>query len=331
MDLSVEYLGLRLKHPFVLGASPIVDDLDKVRRAVEAGASAIVMHSLFEEQLHGEQLWHERVVQAPSETFAEALSYLPEPTQYALGPHEYLEQIRRIKQAVDVPVIGSLNGTTPSGWLEYAALIEGAGADALELNLYALASNPDTSAAELEGVCVEVVRSVRERTRLPIAIKLSPYYTCLGHFAKSLVEAGANGLVLFNRFYQPDIDIDELEVEHTLHLSDPSELLLRLRWLSILSGQLQTDYAVTGGIHDVTGATKAIMAGAQVVQLVSHVLKHGPGCFATLPKQLNLWLEVKEYESLAQLRGSMNLARCSDPSAFERSNYIKVLQGWRQA
>lgn len=329
MDLTSSYLGLKLKHPFVMGASPLVDDLSQVRRIEDAGAAAIVMHSLFEEQLHAEQLHQQHAVDAHGDSFGEALSYLPRGSDYELGPHEYLEQLHAIKQAVDVPVIGSLNGTTPSGWLEFAALIEQAGADALEMNVYALATDPRRPGQGVENETLDVVRQLVARTRLPIALKLSPYYSSLSHFAAQLVGAGARGLVLFNRFYQPDIDIEELDVTHVLRLSDSSELPLRLRWLAILSGQLDADFAVTGGIHDVRDGIKSLMAGAHAVQLVSEVLQNGPACFSTLPRELAHWLEAKEYDSLTQMRGSMNLARCPNPRAYERANYIKMLQSWR--
>ncbi len=331
MDISVNYLGLSLAHPFVMGASPLVDDMDSVRRIEDGGAAAIVMHSLFEEQLHTEQLIYQRAVDLHTESSAEATSYLPEPSDYALGPHEYLDQIRKIKEAVSIPVIGSLNGVTKSGWLEYASLIEQAGADALELNVYALATDPSQDAQALEDNTLQMLTSLKERTKLPLAVKLSPFYTSLSHFARRLDAAGVGGLVIFNRFYQPDIDIDELEVSHELHLSDSSELLLRLRWLAILSAQIEADLAVTGGVHTLPDAIKAIMTGATTVQLVSEVLKNGPARLGELARGLSDWLEEREYESLSQMRGSMNLARSPDPRAYERANYIRILQSWQRS
>lgn len=328
MDLSVCYMGLKLAHPFVMGASPLVDDLDQVKRVVEAGAAAVVMHSLFEEQLRAEQFNRDHVLHAHSESNPEGLSLFPHAPNYPLGPDQYLEQLRKIKQAVDVPVIASLNGVTPSGWLEYAALIEQAGADALELNVYAIASDPKVRAVELESQTVEMVRAVKQHTSLPLAVKLSPFYTSLVNFCQQLHEAGAASLVLFNRFYQPDIDPEQLEVRHSLTLSDSKELLLRLRWLALISGQVPAEYAVTGGVHTLNDAIKSIMAGATTVQMVSQVLAHGPGCFTTLPAELSRWLDEHEYDSLSQMRGSMNLSRCPDPAAFERGNYIRVLQSW---
>lgn len=329
MDITCNYLGLTLKHPFVMGASPLVDHLSEVRRIEDAGAAAIVMHSLFEEQLHAEVLHQHHTMEVHGDSSAEASSYFPAGRDYGLGPHEYLEQLHAIKRAVDVPVLGSLNGTTPSGWLEFAALIEQAGADALEMNVYSVATDPTRRAQDVEDEIFDVLRQLSSRTRLPIAIKLSPFYTSLPNFASRLVDAGVHGLVLFNRFYQPDIDIDELEVTHVARLSDSSELQLRLRWLAILSAQLETDFAVTGGVHDVRDGIKALMTGANVVQLVSEVLQNGPGCFSTLPRELSSWLEAKEYDNLGQLRGSMNLGRCPNPRAYERANYIKILQSWQ--
>ncbi|HEX9620510.1 MAG TPA: dihydroorotate dehydrogenase-like protein [Polyangiaceae bacterium] len=331
MDLATTYLGLPLAHPLVMGASPLVDDLDTVRGLEDAGVAAIVMHSLFEEQLTLEQLARHHCVDSHGEAFAEALSYLPEPEDFALGPDAYLEQLRRVKDAVSVPVIGSLNGVTNRGWLEYARLIEEAGADALELNVYALVTDPERSAESVEAETAGMLQAVRAATRLPIAVKLSPFYTALPHFARRLEAAGAAGLVLFNRFYQPDIDVEALEVSHQLHLSTSSELLLRLRWLAVLSPQLSCSLAVTGGVHDVEDVVKAVMAGAHGVQMVSEILQHGPRRFADLIDGLTRWLEVHEYDSLAQMRGSMNLARSPDPAAFERANYVRVLQSWRRA
>jgi dihydroorotate dehydrogenase (fumarate) len=326
MDLTTRYLGLQLEHPYVMGASPLVDDLDTVRTLEDGGAAAIVMHSLFEEQLESEALHRHYEVDVHGESFAEATSYLPESPSFALGPNEYLEQVRRIKEAVHVPLVASLNGVTPGGWLEYGRLMEQAGADALELNVYELVADPTRSAANVEDETLAMLDALRAETRLPLAIKLSPYYTALAHFAQRLVRAGAGGLTIFNRFYQPDLDIDELEVRHGLKLSDSSELLLRLRWLAILSSQLDADLAVTGGVHTVEDGVKTIMAGATAVQLVSEVLKRGPTRFAELRSGLSDWLEAHEYESLAQLRGSMNLSRCPHPGAYERSNYVRTLQ-----
>lgn len=329
MDLTTKYCGLTLPHPLVAGASPLVDDMQLVERLARAGAAAIVMHSLFEEQIRGEALARERFHDVHSDSHAEAGTYLPAPSEFRLGPDEYLEQLRRIKSRVDVPVIASLNGTTTGTWLAHAGWMEAAGADALELNLYDLVTELELSSEAVEERARGVVRAVRASVKIPIAVKLSPFYTALPRFAASLVEAGADGLVLFNRFYQADIDPEALEVVRTLRLSDRSELLLRLRWLAILSGRIPTTLAVSGGVHDGLDALKAIMAGADCVQLVSALLRHGPEHLATVLAELRLWLEEHEYESMAQLRGSMNLTRCPDPRAFERANYVQVLQSWR--
>ena len=329
MDLSTTYLGFELPHPFMPGASPLVDDLDTVRRLEDAGASAIVMHSLFEEQIRREQVATARFLDAPAESFAEALSYLPTPETFALGPEQYLEQLRRIKRAVRVPVIASLNGSTEGGWLSYARLLEQAGADALELNVYSLATDFDESGEILERRTLQMLAAVKHAVSIPVAVKLSPFYSSLAHFARRLDEYGADGLVLFNRFYQPDLDIEALEVAPTLRLSDPSELLLRLRWLAILSGRIRPSLAITGGVHSAVDAIKAVMAGADAVQVVSALLKNGPDRLRTLRQDLALWLEEHEYDSLAQMKGSLSLLRCPDPAAHERANYMTILQSWR--
>lgn len=329
MDLSTTYLGFALPHPFMPGASPLVDDLDTVRRLEDAGASAIVMHSLFEEQIRREQVATARFLDAPAESFAEALSYLPTPETFTLGPEQYLEQLRRIKRAVRVPVIASLNGSTEGGWLSYARLLEQAGADALELNVYSLATDFDESGEILERRTLQMLAAVKHAVSIPVAVKLSPFYSSLAHFARRLDEYGADGLVLFNRFYQPDLDVEALEVAPTLRLSDSSELLLRLRWLAILSGRIRPSLAITGGVHSAVDAVKAVMAGADAVQVVSALLKNGPDRLRTLRQDLTLWLEEHEYDSLAQMKGSLSLLRCPDPAAHERANYMTILQSWR--
>jgi dihydroorotate dehydrogenase (fumarate) len=327
-NLKTRYLGLTLKHPFMPGASPMVDDLDTVRRLEDAGASAIVMHSLFEEQISQEQLALHAYTDFHRDAYAEAGSFFPEPSAFVLGPDAYLRQLQRIKEAVAVPVIGSLNGTTVGGWLEYARLMEQAGADALELNSYQLAADPSVLGTDLERRALEVVKKVKATVRIPVAVKLSPFYSSLAHHAAELCAAGADGLILFNRFYQPDIDIDALEVRRAIRLSDPSELPLRLRWLAILSPQLKASLAVSGGVHDAPDAIRALMAGAHAVQLVSALLRHGPEHLSVVLRDVTRWLEEKEYVSLDALRGSMSLATCPDPAAYERANYMLMLQGW---
>jgi dihydroorotate dehydrogenase (fumarate) len=302
--------------------------MDMVRRLEDAGAAAIVMHSLFEEQIAGEEF--ERAVGVDSHAFAhpEAQSYFPRSAEYALGPDEYLEQLTRIHDAVGVPVIGSLNGTTLGTWLEYAQLMEVAGADALELNLYGLPVDPAQTAADVELRAASTVAAVRRSVDIPVAVKLSPQYTALPSFARALSKAGADGLVLFNRFYQADIDPEALEAVRVLRLSDSSELLLRLRWTAILSPWFEGSLAISGGVHRPIDAVKAIMSGAHGVQLVSALLQHGPGHMATVLDGLRSWMVEHEYESLEQMRGSMNHARCPDPRAFERANYVRLLQSW---
>lgn len=329
MDLSTRYLGFDLPHPFMPGASPLVDELDTVRLLEDAGAAAIVMNSLFEEQIVYEQVSVASYVDDPAYSFAEAQTYFPEPELLSFGPEEYLEKLRRVVQAVAVPVIGSLNGTTKGRWLEYARLIEQAGADALELNVYALPTEPQESAAEIESRTVDIVKEVKRSISIPLAVKLSPYYTAPVHFARCLEAAGADGLVLFNRFYQPDIDVEELEVARTLRLSDSSELLLRLRWLAIMSGQIGMSFAVSGGVHTPLDAVKAIMTGADAVQMVSALLKNGPDYLAMVRRAVATWLIEHDYDSLAQARGSMNHQRCPDPSGYERANYMDILQTWK--
>ncbi|MBM3286115.1 MAG: dihydroorotate dehydrogenase-like protein [Candidatus Eisenbacteria bacterium] len=329
MDLSTKYLGLDLAHPLMPGAAPFVADLDTVRELEDAGASAIVMNSLFEEQIVAEQLAQHRAVDAHAESFAEAASYFPKPMEYSLGPEEYLGQLRKIKESVKVPVIASLNGTTKGGWLDYARLMQEAGADALELNIYYLATDPSETSSQVEDREVDIVRELKKSIRVPIAVKLSPFYSSLPNFASRVVGAGADGLVLFNRFYQPDINVEELEVERSLNLSDSNELLVRLRWLAILSGNVNASLAVTGGVHTTSDAIKAIMTGADAVQLVSSLFLKGMGHLKTMREGLERWLEEHEYESLSQMRGSMNLLRCPDPESYERANYMHILQSWR--
>lgn len=329
-DLTTRYLGLTLPHPLMPGASPLVDDLDTVRRLEDAGAAAIVMHSLFEEQIVAEEMAAVDHIERHAGSFPEALSFFPGVEAFALGPEEYLEHIRRIKAAVQVPVIASLNGASPGGWLAFARWMEEAGADALELNVYFLATDPEESAAEVERRILDMLRAVKAQVRIPVAVKLSPFHSALAHLARELDRAGADGIIVFNRFYQPDIDAEELEVARTLHLSDSTELLLRLRWLAILSGRVRPSLAVTGGVHSALDAVKAVMAGAHAVQMVSALLRRGPGHLAAVLREMRAWLEEHEYESLDQMRGNMSLLRCPDPKAYERANYMEILQSWER-
>jgi len=317
VDLSTSYLGLSLSHPFMNGASPLTQDLDLVRRLEDAGASAVVMHSLFEEEIEG--VFDVRRPAPGSATGAAG----------AADPHEYLEQIRRIRAAVTVPVIASLNGTSAGGWLAWASLLEDAGASALELNVYEIATDPRETGADVERRIFEIVRSVAEEVRIPVAVKLSPFFSALAHFAGRMDAAGARGLVLFNRFYQPDLDIEGRTVTHRLRFSDPQELPLRLRWLAILSERVNASLAVTGGVHEPSDAVKAILAGAHVVQMVSALLTSGPERLRTVREGVTRWLGEHGLDALDAVRGTMNLRRAGDPKAYERGNYLRVLQEWR--
>jgi dihydroorotate dehydrogenase (fumarate) len=311
------------------GASPLVDNLDLVRRLEDAGSAAIVMHSLYEEQLTGEQLATHYHMEVAEESYGEAQSYLPRPPAFALGPDEYLEQIRRIKERVAVPVIGSLNGVTMEGLLQYGRLIAEAGADALELNLYYLPVDESHDGAWIEQRVVDTVRHLIAGIHIPVAVKLSPFYSSLVNLARQLDETGARGLLLFNRFYQPDIDPERLEAVPVLRLSDSSELLLRIRWVGILHGRVRASLGITGGVHSALDAVKAVMAGASVVQVVSALLRDGPEQLAVIRTGFARWLEEHEYDSMEQMRGSMSLFRCPDPGAYERTGYMTVLQSWR--
>ena len=329
MQLATTYLGLPLKNPVMPGASPLVDQLDNVRRLEDAGAAAIVMHSLFEEQITNDQIAEFAHTENPSESFSEATSYFPRMEDYVLGPDRYLEQISSIKEMVDIPVIGSLNGTSLGGWTDHARLIEQAGADALELNVYYVATDPDEPGIAVEQRTLDILQGVKDCVSIPVAVKLSPFFSSPGHFAKQLDSLGAAGVILYNRFYQPDIDIEELEATHRLDLSNSTELRLRLRWAAILHGHLKADIAVSGGVHTVEDIIKAIMCGANAVQVVSCLLKYGPSHIGSLIKGLSHWLEDHEYDSVDQLRGSMSLQHCPDPTVFERANYLRVLQLWK--
>jgi dihydroorotate dehydrogenase (fumarate) len=329
LDLSTTYLGIKLANPIMPGASPLVDSLDRVKAMQDAGASAIVMHSLFEEQIDREMKAEYVHLRSHEDVFAEAANFFPESDDYALGPQEYLAHIRRIKETCKLPVIASLNGTQLGGWVEYANLIQQAGADALELNLYYLATDGAISGEEVETDVLEIVRTVKAGVKIPVAVKLSPFFSSVSHMAKEIELNGADGLVLFNRFYQPDIDLDALEVVPKLDLSSPEELRLRLRWLAILFGQVKLPMACTGGVHSAHDVVKAILAGASVVQVVSSLLKQNPAHIRTLLAGLEQWMQEKEYSSVSQMRGALSLQNCPDPAAFERANYLKILQVWK--
>ncbi len=327
MNLTTTYLGIELAHPIVPGASPLVGSADDARRLEDAGAAALVLHSLFEEEILRD-VAASLAAESHGHASAEAMAYWPE-LDHHLGPEEYLELVRSVKEAVGIPVIASLNGTTPGGWTGYASRIEAAGADALELNLYLLATDPSVPGAEIEDRMVEIVRSVADAVRIPVAVKLSPFLSSLPHLATRLVAAGARGLVLFNRFYQPDIDVEELEVVPNLTLSTSDELRLRLRWLAVLCGRVDASLAATGGVHTAVDVIKAVMAGADVTQMVSALLLGGPDVIRTTLAGVRSFLEEHEYESLAQMKGSMSLRTVPDPAAVVRANYTRVLESWR--
>jgi dihydroorotate dehydrogenase (fumarate) len=327
-DLSTRYLGLRLRTPLVASSSPLTGNLAGLRRLEDAGASAVVLPSLFEEQLTGEAMEIDRLLETGAETFGEALGYFPSLDDYNTGPDHYLELVQKAKEVLDVPVIASLNGTTPGGWLEHARWLEEAGADALELNLYAVAADPEENAWTLETRLREVVVAVRRAIAIPLAVKLSPFFSALAHTARELVAAGADGLVLFNRFYQPDLDLETLEVVPRLVLSTSEELRLPLRWIAILRGRVEASLAATSGVHTHEDVVKALLAGADVAMLASALLRFGPQHLRVVEQGLAEWLAVREYASVEQLKGSLSQRSVPDPAAFERANYARTLKSW---
>ena len=324
MKLTTRYLGLTLAHPFMPGASPLVDQIDTVLKLEDAGASAIVMHSLFEEQILRERFGHEQHL-AVSPSSAEASSYFPSGDGYALGPDRYLEQLSLIKRRVGVPVIGSLNGTTAEGWLEFARLIERAGADALELNFYHVATDLFEDACSVERRVVDIVAVLKESIAIPISVKLSPFYSALPHLAAQLDRIGADGLVLFNRFYQPDIDLETLDMKPNVLLSTPQSMRLPLTWIGILYGRIKANLAATGGVHGAEDAIKLLMVGANVTMLCSTLLRHGVKHLRTIEQGMREWMDAHDYESVKQMQGSMSQLRCPDPSAFERAQYMRAV------
>ena len=328
--LSTRYLGLELRSPLVASPSPFTREPESALRLQEAGAAAIVLPSLFEEELVSEEIELSRVLEQGAENFAEALDYFPAVDGFESTADRYLATIGKMKETLDIPVIASLNGTSSGGWVRYARLIEEAGADAMELNLYRLAADPARSGAEMEAGDLEVVRQVKASTRLPLAVKISPYYSALASFAVGLAETGADGLVLFNRFYQPDLDADSRKVVPRLELSKPWELRLPLRWIAILRAPLagRTSLAASSGIASGIGAAKALLVGADVAMMTSAVLRKGREHFATVERELVQWMDTNEYESVEQLRGSVSYGASDDPSAFERANYLKTLHSW---
>jgi len=325
IDLSTNYLGLRLNNPIVVSASPLSEKLENFPRMRDAGASAIVMYSLFEEQIEAESENIDSALEYGAHSYAESISYLPDMPKYHVGPDRYLDLLQKAKKSVDIPIIASLNGKSRGGWSQYAQYMEEAGADALELNIFNIPADPSLSGKELEDGYVELVRAIRRQVRIPISVKLGPYFTCLANFAKRLSEAGADGVVIFNRFYQPDFDLEELEVTPNLVLSSPHELRLRLHWAAILYHQVETYIAITGGVHDATDVLKCMMAGANVAMMTSALLKYGIEHIGVVLSGMEAWMEEHEYTSIKQMRGSMSLVNVEDPTAFLRGNYLKML------
>ncbi|HUG35057.1 MAG TPA: dihydroorotate dehydrogenase-like protein [Anaerolineales bacterium] len=328
-DLSTTYLGLNLKNPIVASASPLSRKIDRAKKLEAAGVSAIVMYSLFEEQIIHESLELDHYLNRGSESFAEALSYLPDGGMYAIRPEKYLDHVTGLKKALNIPVIGSLNGVSKGGWTNYARRIEVAGADALELNMYYVATDPDMTSGDIEDTQVELVAEVKSAIKIPLAVKISPFVTSIPNFTKRLVEAGADGLVLFNRFYQPDFDLEDLEIVHSLDLSTSADLRLPLRWISILHGKLDVDFALTSGVHAYTDVLKAMMAGAKVAMMASNLLQFGEDTVRSILAYLESWMKDREYESIKQMQGSMSQKSVKEPDVFERANYMRVLNNYR--
>ena len=330
MDLSTTYLGMKLRTPLVPSAAhPLTDNVDNIKRLEDAGAAAVVMHSLFEEQLSLERREIFESMTQGTESFAEALTYFPEPSEFHIGPEVYLEHIVKAKQAVKIPIIASLNGSTPGGWVEYAQKIEQAGADAIELNIYWIPTDPSLTSICIEDTYVEILRSVKAQVTIPVAVKLSPFFTNFANMARRLEAVGADGLTLFNRFYQPDIDLESLEITPNILLSTPMAMRVPLRWIAILRDQVGLSLAATSGIHRATDAIKMLMAGADVTMMCSALLRHGIKHITTVENEIRVWMEEHEYESVQQLQGSMSQKNCPDPAAFERAQYMRAVSNYR--
>lgn len=328
IDLSTTYLGLKLKNPLVPSPSPLMRHLDNIKRMEDAGAPAVILHSLFEEQILRETEDLDHYLSVDAESVSEVRSYFPDLQRYNAGPDHYLDYVRKVKSAVGIPVIASLNGISSGGWTRYAKMIEEAGADALELNMYYVAANPAQTSAQVDEMYLDLVREIKASVHFPVSVKVGPYFTAFANFAQCLDQAGANGLVIFNRFYQPDFDLEALDVVPDLALSTPSELLLRLRWTAILYGRVQADLAITGGVHSATEVLKAMMAGANVAMMTSALLEHGIDHLRGVLADLTKWMQDHEYESIRQMRGSMCQRAVAEPAAFERANYMKLLQSY---
>ena len=329
MNLTTNYLGLSLKNPLVVSSSPLSHSVDSIRRLEDAGAAAVVMYSLFEEQIGFDSYYIDYHLTQGIDSYAESISYFPDMQSYNVGPDEYLNLIRRAKEAVAIPIIGSLNGASVGGWTDYATLIEEAGADAIELNVYYLPANTAVTGTEVEALYMDILAAVREVVTIPVAIKLSPFFSSVANMASCLSEYGADGLVLFNRFYQPDFDLEKLEVAPRLVLSNSNELRLPLRWVAILYGRVKADLAITTGVHTSQDVIKGLMAGAKVTMMASELLQNGVRRIGQVLNEVIAWLNEREYESVTQMIGAMSQKHCAEPAAFERANYMKMLQSYR--
>ena len=327
IDLSTNYLGLKLRSPLVVSASPLSRDADGICRLEDAGAAAVVLYSLFEEQLRQEEMDLEYHLNAGTESFAESLTYFPQPSEFQTGPEGYLDHIRKAKGSVGIPIIASLNGSTMGGWTKFAADIQRAGADAIECNIYYIPTDPRLSAEDVEKTYVDILRAVKSAVSIPVAVKLSPFFSNLTNIAHRLDEAGADALVLFNRFYQPDIDLEELEIRPNVLLSTPQALRLPLTWIGILFGRVKANLAATSGVHNTEDVIKLIMVGANVTMLCSALIRNGVNHLRHIERGLREWMEEHEYESVQQMRGSMSQLRCPDPGAFERAQYMRAVKG----
>ena len=325
MDLSSTYLGLKLRTPLVPAASPLSEDIDTIEQMQEAGASAVVLYSLFEEQLRQESVELAQHLEHGTFSTPEALTYFPEPEEFRLGPEEYLQHIAKAKKAVDIPIIASLNGSSAGGWTQYARGIQEAGADALELNIYYIPTDLDQASAQIEQNYLDILKAVKSAVTIPVAVKLSPFFTNFANMAKRLDLAGADGLVLFNRFYQPDIDLENLEIRPNILLSTPMAMRVPLRWIALLYGKLDANLAATSGIHRASDVLKVLMAGADVALLCSALIRHGVRQIGVIERDLVAWMEEHEYHSIAQLKGSLSQKKCADPSAFERAQYMRAI------
>jgi dihydroorotate dehydrogenase (fumarate) len=330
MDLSTNYMGLNLKNPIVPSASPLSESVDKVKQLEDAGASAVVVYSLFEEQITHESGELDHYLNYGTESYAEATSYFPEPEEFNLGPFEYLDHIADLKKAVDIPVIGSLNGVSNGGWAKYAKNIQDAGADALELNIYYIPTNTNLTSTEIENMYIDTLKSVKQNVTIPVSIKLSPFFTSMPNVARTLDDVGVDGLVLFNRFYQPDFDLEKLEVVPNLQLSTQWEMRLPLRWIAILYSHVKANLAATSGIHNYEDVLKIMMAGGDVAMMASELLENGVGRISEILKRMEEWMEQHEYDSIELMKGSMSQKSVAEPAAFERANYMKILQSYKK-